>query len=384
MRIEIDPAVESRIKTTAPGRVVRYTMNVSNFGNVADQPSIHNHTQTGAGWSPTPGMNTLDGWKVNYALIEGFHTEFPIERPCVQLTIGDTPAPDQCYKTAVGISAGTVMLPTMPAYTTLHLVAIIHIDPSAALTNREIGIKVLSSFGSAETGGDHDETAIWDDSCTIDENGDGIPDNFRPNCDTNEQILELRLRAPDLEIVSITVTKKTASVGEMLSVNVQIRNVGNIHATDVNVVLCVDQSVRSIQKYGCDEENIAYRQLIEAVMPVGAGAEEDPPTLTLLYLVKAGSHDVAVVIDPDNMIVESNEDNNVQMVSGTMGSRFGFLDVGVEVIAQYSVPAIILGATIALMWVAVVVMYGRRMEALDRFAEKSSLLANLSDDDQVF
>ena len=52
--------------------------------------------------------------------------------------------------------------------------------------------------------------------------------------------------------------------------------------------------------------------------------------------------------------------------------------------AIYSVPAIILGATIALMWVAGVVMYGRRMEALARFAEKSSLMANLSDDDQVF
>ena len=61
MRIELDPAVESRIKTTAPGRVVRYTMNVSNFGNVEDHPSIHNHTQNTAGWDEIPGMNTLSG-----------------------------------------------------------------------------------------------------------------------------------------------------------------------------------------------------------------------------------------------------------------------------------------------------------------------------------
>ncbi len=101
--------------------------------------------------------------------------------------------------------------------------------------------------------------------------------------------------------------------------------------------------------------------------------------------MKAGSHDVAVVLDPDNMIVESNEGNNIMMVpKGQMGSTWGVLDLGVEIVAQYSVPAIILGATIALMWVAGVVMYGRRMEALARFAEKSSLMANLSDDDQVF
>ena len=63
-----------------------------------------------------------------------------------------------------------------------------------------------------------------------------------------------------------------------------------------------------------------------------------------------------------------------------MGSNNGVLDVGVEIIARYSVPAIILWATFALIAVAGVVMYGRRMEALDRFAEKSSMIS-LSDDD---
>ncbi|MCP4972178.1 MAG: hypothetical protein GY914_00635, partial [Prochlorococcus sp.] len=48
MRIELDPLVESRIKTTAPGRIVRYILNVTNYGNVADQPTLHNHTKTGA------------------------------------------------------------------------------------------------------------------------------------------------------------------------------------------------------------------------------------------------------------------------------------------------------------------------------------------------
>jgi hypothetical protein len=66
-----------------------------------------------------------------------------------------------------------------------------------------------------------------------------------------------------------------------------------------------------------------------------------------------------------------------------MGSNYGALDVGVELIATYSVPAIILGATFALISVAGVVMYGRRMEALDRFAEKSSMLSNQDDDSDL-
>jgi hypothetical protein len=99
----------------------------------------------------------------------------------------------------------------------------------------------------------------------------------------------------------------------------------------------------------------------------------------LLYTVEAGTHEVVVVVDPENIIVETDEKNNF-VSADEMGSNNGILDVGVEIVARYSVPAIILGATFALIAVAGVVMYGRRMEALDRFAEKSSMMANLDDD----
>ena len=69
------------------------------------------------------------------------------------------------------------------------------VHAEATLADREIGIKVMSDFGSSESGGDYDETPTWEDSCTLDFNGDGLPDNYPPNCDTNEQIIELRLRA---------------------------------------------------------------------------------------------------------------------------------------------------------------------------------------------
>ncbi|MBT3357550.1 MAG: hypothetical protein HN534_03755 [Euryarchaeota archaeon] len=378
MRITIDPSVESKIKTTAPGRVVRFTMNLTNFGNVPDQPTIHNHTMDGAGWDIAPGMNTLSSWLIEYALIEGFDTEYPSEKKCAVLTIGDIPAEGECY---VDARTGAVTMPSMPAYTTLQVVAIVSIDPLAALANREIGIKVLSSFGSSEAGGDFDETPIWDDSCTIDMNHDGLPDNYAPNCDTNEQVIELRLRAPDLTIVDVDVRTYTGSIGDMLSVNVQIQNLGNAHATSVNIVLCVDQTIKEIKKRGCDEDSVAYRQLIEAIMP--SDLTEDPPQITLLYMVEAGSHDIVVVVDPDNVIVETDESNNFVKVDKKMGSSWGLLDVGVEIIAKYSVPVIILGATFALIGVAGVVMYGRRMEALTQFAEKSSMLANFHDDDDI-
>ena len=390
MRIEVDPMVESRIKTTAPGRIVRFTMNLTNFGNVDDQPTLHNHTLYDSGdqfsWQTTPTMGPLlDNWQVSYALLEDFDTEYPVERACVTQIIGEEPPADGCYLSA---QTNAITMPVMEAYSTIQIVVIIQIDPAATLANREIGIKVLSMSGSSEAGGDHDETAVWDDSCTLDANRDGLPDNYRPNCDTNEQVIELRLRAPDLIILDVHAAVYTGEVGEMLSVNVQVVNAGNAHATDVNIILCVDQSVSDIKRNGCDEENIVYRQIVEAIMPCDNPQSmcqgEDPPQIALLYMVEAGNHDVVVVIDPDNVIVETNEANNIVKVSKKMGSNLGILDVGVEIIAQYTVPAIILGATVALVGVVAVVMWGRREEAKIRFAEKSSMISNLDDEDMVF
>ncbi len=390
MRIEVDPMVESKIKTTAPGRTVRFIMNITNFGNVPDQPTLHNYTQQiGASntmvWNTAPSMSPLlTNWVVSYALLEDFDTEYPIEKPCIgqtgedALTLGQPEPTEGCFKSA---STNAITLPVMEPYTTLQVVVIIDIDPAAQLSNREIGIKVMSEHGSSVADGDHDETEIWDDSCTLDENKDGIPDNFRPNCDTNEQIVELRLRAPDLRILDVHVERYTGDVGEMLSVNVQVVNEGNAHATDVNIILCADQTESDIEKNGCEEENIVYRQIVQAIMP---SDDDDPPQIALLYMVEAGRHDVVVVIDPDNVIVETDEGNNVQRVSKKMGSNLGALDVGIEIIAQFTVPTLIVGATLALLGVVAVVMRGRREEAKLRYAEKTSMLSNLDDEDLVF
>jgi hypothetical protein len=240
-------------------------------------------------------------------------------------------------------------------------------------------------FGSSEVGGDHDETPIWDDSCTLDANKDGLPDNYPPACDTNEQILELRLRAPDLEILEVEAAKTKGEIGEMLSVSVKIVNRGNAHATDVNIILCKDQSETDIKRNGCEEINIVYRQIIKAIMPIAEGDTEEPNSITLLYMVQAGNHDIVVVVDPDNIIVETDETNNIRRIpGGKMSSTLGVVDVGVDVIAKYSVPVIILGATFSLIGVSGYVIYGRRIAALSRFAELSSLLPGMEDDDLRF
>lgn len=371
LKITLDPAMESKIKTSAPGKTVRYLMNLTNAGNVPDVPMLHNHTRLGGGggWDPLPGMNTLSKWSISYALVEDFDTEFPKESPCRPADPSIDPGQDSCYMS----TTNTVTFPEMAAFTTLQFVAIITISDEASLSDKVLGIKTTSSHGSAADGGDFDETPQWDDSCTLDENKDGLPDNFQPDCDSNEQVLQLMLRAPDLRIVDAEASSHRASVGEMISVTVNLQNVGNIHATDISVILCSDQTPSDIRKNTCDEENIVYRQKIEAVMP--ATLPTETLEISLLYIVEAGSQDIVVYVDPDNNIIESDESNNFWVMDKKMGSNNRFLDPILQAVATYSVPVIIIGATIALGAVAAVVISGRRIEAMREYAEKKSMMA---------
>ena len=118
-------------------------------------------------------------------------------------------------------------------------------------------------------------------------------------------------------------------------------------------------------------------------MPIAESDTEQPNSITLLYMVLAGNHDIVIVVDPDNVIVETDEsiDSNMRKIpGGKMSSTLGVVDVGVDVIAIYSVPVIILGATFSLVGVAGYVIYGRRIAAISRFAEMSSLLPGMEDE----
>ena len=149
------------------------------------------------------------------------------------------------------------------------------------------------------------------------------------------------------------------------------------------MILCADQSPSDIRKNGCDEDNIVYRQFIEAVMPVSQSSNQELLEISLLYIVEAGSQDVVVYVDPENNIIESDESNNYWSLSEKMGSNNRFLDPLLEAVATYSVPVIIIGATIALGGVAVVVIWGRRIEAMKEYAEKKSMMV-YTDDDMEF
>ena len=153
-----------------------------------------------------------------------------------------------------------------------------------------------------------------------------------------------------------------------------VENDGNVHATDVVVILCIDQTQKEIRKDGCEEENVVARQVIGAIMPPNAAGTTSPATLTLLYPVRAGSHDVAVVIDPDNEIVEANERDNIELLDDELASSYGLLDVAGGFVANAWLPGLLAAMTLAMVGVLGLVGAGRRKLAKERSAEARALL----------
>ena len=371
MQISMDPTVENDVKTSAPGRVVRFIVNVTNAGNVPDVPTLDNHTSVRSGTDITvneqPDMGTLDGWDVSWRIIRQVGLDLESEEDCVSTTSTAASFPDDSCVYLEDIDSWR--LPEMAPYETYTMVAIVSIDPGAQLTTRSLGLKVVSMMGNAEQGGDHDDSPSWV--------GDLL--------DSNEKIVTINLRAPNLVVKTATTDSTSADVGESIPIRIEIANTGNVHASDIEVILCEydDEDMMSeIRKNDnmCDEESIVMRQIIGALDKPDDSQDERVIELYMLYPVNAGSKNVYVVVDPGNTIVEANEGDNIVRISQELGSSNPFLDVAGEVVGKVALPTMIVLLTFSLFGVLYLVGRGRRAAVKDRIAEQSSLMSVLGDE----
>jgi len=372
MRISMDPRVDNPIKTSAPGRVVSFEVNITNYGNVPDTPSLHNHTSARDGddvlWSTVPGMGSLSSWSVEWMQVEQIGADLFTTVPCVvtQSTASAFPE-DRCIFME---DKNAYRMPQMEAYTTIGMVAAVNIGTDATLTTRDVGLKVTSLHGDAEAGGDHDDSPEWA--------GDDL--------DSNELIVTLRLRAPNLKIVEAEASQENAKVGETIPVRVVLANDGNTHATDIEIILCeqrrIDDDIkRDLRTEGCDDDDIVMRQVVGAILAPTDAEEEKQVEIYLLYPVSAGSKAVYVMIDPTNEIVEGSERDNIVYLPEELSSNAPALDVAAEVVSATALPGAVVLLTVALFGVLFLVGAARRGAVKARIAEQSSLMSVLSDED---
>ena len=372
MRISMDAAVDNPVKTSAPGRVVAFEVNITNFGNVPDTPSLHNYTTTGAGddivWNTLPGMGALSSWSVTWMQVERLGSDVYSTVPCEEMLSTASAFPeDRCVYLS---DIDTWRMPQMDAYSTIGMVAEVHIGTDAALVTRQVGLKVSSMYGDAEAGGDHDDSPEW----------------YGEFLDSNELIVTLRLRAPNLRIVEASADTTVGKVGESLPVRVVIANDGNTHATDIEIILCAqrkasDDVKEDLRKDGCDDEDIVMRQVVGAILAPTDAESEKVVEVYLLYPVTAGSKAVYVMVDPGNEIVEQSERDNIIYLSEELSSNAPFIDQTAEVVSAAALPSAVVLLTLALLGVLFLVGSARRGAVKARIAEQSSLMTVLSADE---
>ena len=372
MQISMDPTVDNAVKTSAPGRIVRFTFNVTNNGNVADVPTLNNHTAQRDGdsllWNELPGMNVLSSWDVDWFIMRQVSAELVVEEACMVMQSTASSFPEDACVYLEDLDEWR--LPEMAPYETITTVAAVKVGTDAKLDTRSIGLKVVSKFGDMENDGDHDDSPAWD--------GD--------NLDTNEFIVTLRLRAPNLEIKEIIMPPSTsAEVDATIPIGIILQNTGNVHATDIEIVLCeyddvTDDITKEIRRNGCDEERVVMRQVVGALLAPDDTEDAKEIELYLLYPVTAGSKGVYVVVDPMNEIVESDEGDNVKPIPEPLESNSPVLDLAREVVGKTALPFAVIVLTIALLGVVYLVGKGRRDEVNKRLAEQSSLVSVLSEE----
>ena len=373
MQISMDPTVDNAVKTSAPGRVVRFMFNVTNNGNVPDVPTLNNHTAQRDGdsllWNELPGMNVLSSWDVDWFIMRQVNADLVVEEECLRMQSTASSYPEDACIYLEDIDEWR--LPEMAPYETITTVAAVKIGTDAKLDTRSIGLKVVSMFGDMENDGDHDDSPAWDGE----------------NLDTNEFIVTLRLRAPNLEIKEIIMPPSTSSdVDSTIPIGIILQNTGNVHATDIEIVLCeYDDAndadiIREIRDNGCEEDRVVMRQVVGALLAPDDTEDAKEIELYLLYPVSAGSKGIYVVVDPMNEIVESDEKDNVMPIPEELESNSPVLDLAREVVGKTALPFAVIVLTIALLGVVYLVGKGRRDEVNKRLAEQSSLVTVLADE----
>ncbi len=373
MQISMDPTVDNAVKTSAPGRVVRFTFNVTNNGNVADVPTLNNHTAQRDGdsllWNELPGMNVLSSWDVDWFIMRQVSADLVVEESCMTMVSTASSYPEDACVYLEDIDEWR--LPEMAPYETITTVAAVKIGTDAKLDTRSIGLKVVSKFGDMENDGDHDDSPAWDGE----------------NLDTNEFIVTLRLRAPNLEIKEIIMPPSTSGeVDSTIPIGIILQNTGNVHATDIEIVLCEyddandADTIKEIRDNGCEEDRVVMRQVVGALLAPDDTEDAKEIELYLLYPVSAGSKGVYVVVDPMNEIVESDEKDNVKPIPEELESNSPVLDLAREVVSKTALPFAVIVLTIALLGVVYLVGKGRRDEVNKRLAEQSSLVSVLADE----
>jgi hypothetical protein len=138
--------------------------------------------------------------------------------------------------------------------------------------------------------------------------------------------------APDLRIKSITVDDSTPYVGELIFVNVTVKNYGDASTGISTTVAFVDDA--------SSEPTPPVSGVLATVPPLSPEQEYSiTPPFSTAYLHE-GSYRMWLVADSDNDVVESNESNNAEDIYITVSPELGPDLIITEVVPETNTPQV--------------------------------------------
>ncbi|MDP6379386.1 MAG: hypothetical protein QF885_07035, partial [Candidatus Thalassarchaeaceae archaeon] len=305
-----------------PGDVFDVSFNALNDGNLAEAPWLENYT-TGAGGSlsDTPRIDGLTGIETIWYVVENAGTS---------LALFTEIEPD---------ISGRLRLPLLQPGESVPVVLRMSMYGYPGWSSDYFGVRLRSESGYANEGGDIDADEKW----------------LTP--DSNEQIIDLNILIPDVFINEVTEELDEGDV----KLQVKIQNVGNVPAENILLRIC-DMRIERAEVAGCDRNDAIAEQRISFV---GAAIDGVPTTHVVAIRLTEPVDFVVISIDAENVVIESDESNNmmekeVLFQAGSASSSDGVFD--------FATGDILLGLMVVL-WVAILylgvsALRGRRRDRM--------------------
>jgi len=252
-----------------PGDEIDISFTVENSGNLAEFPWLENHsTGSGGSLSVNPRMDGLEGIEWTWYVVENAGTPLAL---FTEINTGED---------------GRLKLPLLNPGDNVPVVLRLSMEDYPDWSSDYFGIRVRSSSGYSNQGGDIDADEQW------------------LTADSNEQIITLNAFAPDVYIFSVSEEMD----GDEVKLTIQIQNSGNDRVENILLRVC-GISLQVAESSGCDH-NDAVAEL--RITFIDSAQQNNPKSHVVTINLKESFATIVVSIDADNEVIESDESNNMQ------------------------------------------------------------------------
>ncbi len=266
----------------SPGQTIDIHFTIINNGNIAENPWLDNYTTGASGvLSEIPRMDGLPGINATW---------FEVENAGTLLSVLDEISSDSAGRFRISLIE--------PGQERSIVLRITMVDYYSGWFNDQLGVRINSDNGYAIDGGDIDADDKWSP------------------LDSNEQLIELNVKIPDVYVNAVSEDLD----GDELVLQIEVSNIGNVPVENILLRVC-DMRLERAEITGCSRSDAVAEVRVSYI----EAANGNSPTTNIIAIRITDPLDYIVLsIDAEEEILESDETNNMmekQLLLSTDGSN---------------------------------------------------------------